>query len=170
MEKVAACGLDFAADAQDRMLARGSHPQMAQIEQKRDAVVLRRYGVVGRRTVDLVALDREFTSTRRALVLAHHARHFERRFLREMVRRRERLGTEVRERGDALADPGAIADQQEMHLPARAPVIEPSLERHLFADMLAQVFDIGPRHTSKFKQIGSVYRVSTTPRPSPSRP
>src|SRR5712692_8952231 len=169
MEKVAARGLDFAADAQDRMLTRGPHPQMPQIEQKGDAVVFRRYRVVRRRAVYLVALDRELASTWRALVLAHHARHFERRFLREVVRRRERLGAEVRERGDALANPGTVANQQEMHLPARAPVVEPSLERHLFADMLAKVFDISPRHVSKFKQIGSVYLVSTTPRPCACR-
>src|SRR5690348_11036953 len=79
-----------------------------------------------------------------------------------MVRRSERLGAEVRKRGDALANRGTVANQQEMHPPARAPVVEPSLERHLFANMLAQVFDISRRHAVKFKQIGSVYRVSPT--------
>ena len=52
-------GLALAADAQDGMLARGADPQMAQVEQERDSVLLGRYRVVLRRAQHPEAAGRE---------------------------------------------------------------------------------------------------------------
>src|ERR1700722_10291679 len=54
----------------------------------------------------------------------------------------------VLNRGDALADTGAIANQQEMNLAARTPIVEPSTQRYFFATMATQSIDIDPRHGS----------------------
>src|SRR5258708_6059045 len=120
MKKIAARRGHLTADAQDCMLARRSNPQMAIVEQERDAVILGRDRIVGRRRHDLDRLHRQLESAGRALVLAHDAGDFERRFLTHMIGRRETLRAEIGERRNALAYAGAVAHLQEMYLAARA--------------------------------------------------
>ena len=119
---------------------------MAQVEQEGDPVLLGRDRVVGRGRVHLEVLDRQLEAAGGALVLAHDAGDFERGLLPQMVGGGERLGAEVVDRGDALANTGAVAHQQEMDFAARAAVVEPSLERHFLAHVTAQFVDIDPRH------------------------
>ena len=58
-----------------------------------------------------------------------------------MIRGGERLGSEVIEGGDALADAGAVAQLEKMNLAAGTPVVEPSRERDLFAGVFRKLFD-----------------------------
>ena len=126
VEKIAARLLDLAAHAQDGILLRRANPQMAQVVQKRDAMLLVRDRIVARGADDLETFRRQLIAAGRALVLAHEAGHLQRGLLAQMICRRERLGAEVVERRDALADAGAVAHLQEMNLAAGAPVVEPS--------------------------------------------
>ena len=59
----------------------------------------------------------------------------------QMVRGRERLGAEVVNGRDALADAGAVAHLQEVNLAAGTPVVEPSGERDFGAGVFREVFD-----------------------------
>src|ERR1700682_3905088 len=117
------------------MLARGADPQMAVVEQERDAVILGRNRIVRRRRNYRERFERQLESARRALVLAHDTGHLERGFLAHVIRRREILRAEIGERGNALAYAGAVAHLQEIYLPARALAREPSLERNFVASV-----------------------------------
>jgi hypothetical protein len=44
---------------------------------------------------------------------------------------------------DALDETRAVADRQEVNLPARPPVVEPSADGDLFAVVLRDLIDIG---------------------------
>ena len=146
VKELARGGGDLVAHAQDRVLARRAHPQMAQVEQKGDPVLLGRDRIVDRGCVDLKALDRQLEAAGRALVFAHHTGHLERGLLPQMVGGGERVGADFIEQGDALAYSGAVAQQQEVDFAARAAIVEPSLERDFLADVTAQFVDIDPRH------------------------
>ena len=143
VEEVADRVDDLVADAEDRLLPLRADPEMAAIEQVVDAVFLRRDGVVvrlghddvHRRDVDLVA----------ALcprVRARGAGHHQRRFLREMVGGLEDLVADRGLRHHGLDEARAVTNRQEVDLAARAFVVEPALERDLFAGVLADVFNV----------------------------
>src|SRR6266481_5410486 len=108
---------------------------MTVVEQERDAVILGRNRIVGRRRNYRERFERQLESARRALVLAHDAGHFERGFLAHMIRGREVLRAEIGERRNALAYAGAVAHLQEMDLPARALAREPSFEGNFVASV-----------------------------------
>jgi hypothetical protein len=117
---------------------------MAVIEQEGDPVLLRRDRILGRLVHHLQIGHPEFVAERRALVLAHRAGDDQRRFLRQMLGARELLGRDVLLEHHALQRAGAVADEQEVQLAARALVVEPSLEGHLLAVMTADVFHVDP--------------------------
>src|ERR1700677_330511 len=130
------------------MLPRRTYPKMPLVEEERYPVLFRRNRIVVRRSDHVDRLDDQLAATRRALVLAHQTRHPQRGFRRQMGGRSKRFGAHVFDRGDALADTGAIANQQEMNLPARTPIVEPSTQRYFFAAMATQSIDIDPCHGS----------------------
>jgi hypothetical protein len=105
--------------------------------------------------------NRQLAAAGSALVLAHDAGYFERSLLPEMVGGSEGIGAEVVYRRHALAHSSAVANQQEMDLAARTPVVEPSLERDFRPDMAAQILDIDPRHAFEFRRLRPDYRAST---------
>src|SRR5579863_2941954 len=131
---------------------------MAQVEEEGRAMLLGRDRIIDRRRENHKTGDGEFATARSPLVLAHDAGDFERGLLPEMVGGGKRLGTEVVDRRYALAYSGAVANQQEMDFPARAPIVEPSFEGHFLAEMAAQVLDIDPRHALKFRRLRADYR------------
>src|SRR5579885_3579081 len=128
------------------MLARRAHPEMTQIEQERDAMLFRGDWIVGGWRIDAEALDRQLETAGRAPLFAHHAGHLERGLLPEVIGCGERLRADLVQQRDALAHPGAVAQQQKMDLAARAAIIEPSLERHFLAHVTAERVDIDPGH------------------------
>src|SRR5207245_6713480 len=131
---------DLVADAQDRLLPLAADPQVPAVEQIVDAVLLRRDGEVVRLADDLQRLDVDFVAARRALVGARGAGDDDGGFLREMIGRLEQLVADRRLRHHALNEPGAVAENQEMDLAARAAVVKPPLDGDLFALVLPDVF------------------------------
>ena len=119
---------------------------MPQVEQKGDPVLFGRDRIVGRGRVNLEVLDRQLETAGCAFVLAYEAGDLERSLLPQMVGGGEGVGANFIEHGDALANSGAVAQQQEMDFAARAAVVEPSLERHFCAHVAAQFANIDPRH------------------------
>ncbi len=95
IEELAAGAHHLAADAQDGVLAGGAQPEMAMIEQERDAVLLRRDRVLRRLVQHLELGDAELVAERGAIVLAHGAGDDQRRFLRQVVGARELLRRHV---------------------------------------------------------------------------
>ncbi len=65
-----------------------------------------------------------------------------------MVGGGETLRADIGHRGDALADSGAVADQQEMDFAAGAAAVEPSPQRHLLAGMGGELIDIDAVHAT----------------------
>src|SRR5271168_1694715 len=121
---------------------------MTVVEQKGDPVILGRDRIVGGGRNDRERFERELESAGCALVLAHDAGHLERGFLAHVIRRRETLRAEIRERRDALAYAGAVAHLDKMYLAARALTREPSFERDFVAGVFGQFFDVDARHVS----------------------
>src|SRR5947208_6328475 len=111
---------DLGAYAHDRLLAIRSEPEMAVIEEKGDAVLLRRDRILGGALDDVDIRHAELVSDRSARVGAHHAGHLERGFLRQVVGERERFLRHVGLREDALDRAGPVAYLEEVELAARA--------------------------------------------------
>src|ERR1700722_4837909 len=109
---------------------------MAKVVKERDAMLLGRNRIVTRGADDGKTFCAQLVATGRPLVFAHDAAYLQRRFLTQMIGSGERLGAEVIERRDALADAGSVAHLEEMNLAAGAPVVEPSGERDFFAGVL----------------------------------
>src|SRR5207249_9953756 len=117
---------DLGAHAHDRLLAIRSEPEMAVIEEKGDAVLLRRDRILGGALDDVEIRHAELVSDRSARVGAHHAGHFERGFLREVIGERERFLRHVGLREDALDRAGPVAYLEEVELAARAAARQPA--------------------------------------------
>ena len=114
---------------------------MPQVVQERDAMLLGRDRIIVGGADDAEAFRGELVAAGRALVLAHDAGHLQRSLLAQMVGGRERVGAEIVERRDALADAGAVAQLEEVNLAAGAPVVEPSGERDFRADVFRKLLD-----------------------------
>ncbi len=142
VEEVAHGVDDFVANPQDRLLARRADPQVAAIHQVVDAVLLRRDGIVLRLGHDLEAADVELEAAGRPGVGAGGACHRERALLRQMVGAAEGFLADGGLRHDALDEPGAVAQRQEMNLAARPAVVQPAAERDGFAGVRGNVFDV----------------------------
>ena len=117
--------------AQDRLLPRRADPEVTPIEQVVDAMFLRRDGEVVRFVMDVEADDVDLVAARRARVGAHGAGHRERRLLREVVGLLERLLADGRLRHHRLDEAAAVAHLEEVNLPARAAVVQPSVDGDL---------------------------------------
>ena len=113
--------------AQDRLLPLGADPEVPAVEQVVDAVLLRRDRVVVRLADDLEALDVDLVAARRPLVGARRAGDDDRRFLRQVIGRLEQLVADRGLRHHRLDEAGAVAEDQEMDLAARAAVVQPPL-------------------------------------------
>ena len=132
---------DLVANPQDGLLPLRADPEMAAVEEKVDAVLLRRNRIVVRRADDLQALDVDLVAARRPLVGACRPRNDDRRFLAQMIRRRKQLVADGSLRHHGLNEAGTVAQDEEMNLPARTPVVQPPLDGDLFTLVLADVFD-----------------------------
>ena len=152
VEEVAAGVDDLVPDAQDRLLPRRADPQVAPVHQVVDAVLLRRDGVVVRLADDLEAADVELVAARRAGIGADRAGHDDGALLAEVIGRDEDLGADRGLRHHRLDEAGAVADGQEVQLPARPPVVQPALERDGLADVPGDVLDVG-RHGDYSKLV-----------------
>src|SRR5207237_10079598 len=114
------------ADGLGARLAVGWERGRAVIEEKGDAVLLRRDRILGGALDDVEIRHAELVSDRSARVGAHHAGHLERGFLREVIGERERFLRHVGLREDALDRAGPVAYLEEVELAARAAAGEPS--------------------------------------------
>jgi hypothetical protein len=114
IEVIAARFHDFAAYAKERMLARGTQPEMAMIKQKSNPVFFRGNGVVVCFLDDLEVFDCEFKPDRRARVGSHGTGDSERRFLRQVISKLEHLRGNLSFENNTLDDACAIADLQEV--------------------------------------------------------
>src|SRR5215468_7987306 len=83
---------------------------------------------------------------------ARVAAHDDRRFLRQVIGRLEELVADCRLRHHALNEPGAVAENQEVDLAARAAIVQPSLDGDLFALVLPDVFYVDVSHRSIFSR------------------
>src|SRR5437870_10184349 len=117
---------------------------MAVIEEKGDAVLLRRDRILGGALDDVDIRHAELVSDRSARVGAHHAGHLERGFLRQVVGERERFLRHVGLREDALDRAGPVAYLEEVELAARAAAGEPAPHAYGAAPVPAHAPD-GPR-------------------------
>ena len=69
-----------------------------------------------------------------------------------MIRLPERVFSYGLLRHDALDEPGAVTQREEVDLAARAAVVQPSFDGDLFAFVLADVFYIDVSHRSIFSR------------------
>ena len=129
-------------DAEDRLLARSPDPQVPAVHQVVDAVFLRRDGVVLRFGHDLELADVELEAARRPGVGAHRAGDDDGALLRQVIGASEGLVAHRRLRHDALDEPGAVAQGQEVDLAARPAVVQPAAEGHRLAGVAGDVFDV----------------------------
>ena len=134
---------DFVPDPENGLLALGTHPEVAPIEQIIDAVLLRRDRKVVRGADDLQVLDVDLVAARRALVGASRAGDDHRSLLREMIGAREQLVSDRRLRHHGLDEAASVPQDEEMNLPARTPVVKPPLDGDFLALVPADVFDVG---------------------------
>ena len=143
-------------DAQDRLLALSTNPQMAPVEQVVDAVLFRRNRVIVRLADDLDALHVDLVSARRAFVGSDRAGDDDRGFLREVIGGFEQLVACGGLRHHRLDEAGAVADDQKMNFPARSPVVEPAFERDFLAFVLPDVLDVDVRHIHQVARRRSI--------------
>ena len=128
--------------AEDRLLPLSPDPQVPAIQQEIDAVLLRRDRVVVRLADDLVVLDVDLVAARRPLVRPGRAGDDDGGFLGEVIRRLERLVADRGFRHDRLDEAGAVPQNQEVDLAARAAVVQPPLDRDLLPVVRADVLDV----------------------------
>ena len=138
--------LHLRADAQHGVLLRRAHPEVAQVHEEVDAVLLRRDRVVLRLAQDLDGRRRHLVPARGALVLAHGSGDPERAFLGRALGGIPHFGRDIGARHDALEVPGSVADDEELDLSRGALVVEPPLHRRRGAGLLANPGDRGRFH------------------------
>src|SRR4029077_13571155 len=98
----------------------GAQPQVPMLEQKRDAVFLRRDGEIGAQAEDAEIGRLHFDPTRRASLDPHDARDFERRLLSKFPERVPDFGGNVLLGENRLHQPGAVAHHDERDFAAGA--------------------------------------------------
>ena len=113
----------FVADAQDRLLARRAQPEVTAVHQVVDAVFLRRDRIVLRFGDDLEPADIELEPAWRSRVRPRRPGDGNRALLRQVVGAREGVLADCRFRHDALKEPGAVAQRQEVNLSARTAIV-----------------------------------------------
>src|SRR5689334_5814919 len=123
---------------------------MTVVHQEVGAVLLRRdRELAGRRAERDDLLHADLVLALALAVLLHGARHADGRLLREPRDAVERLVADVAFERDALHDAEAVAQLDERELAARTQVVDPALQRHVFADVrreLARVDRAGRCH------------------------
>ena len=133
LKKSRTCVDDLVPHPQDRRLALGTNPQVAAIQQVVDAVLLRRDRVLVRGSVDVDARHVDLVSAPGARVGPDGSGDRQRRLLREMIRARKRLVPDGGLRHHRLDESRAVADDQEVDLPARPAVVQPPVDGDLLA-------------------------------------
>ncbi len=134
---------DLGAYAQDRVLSLAPQPQVTVVHQEVDAVFLGRDGVLlGRDPDDLERLHLQLVLALAFRVRLHGPGDHQRGLLGQRARLLEEGGAHVSLGDDPLDHPGAVTDLEELDLLAAAPVVEPTPERDLLADVLCQIFDV----------------------------
>ena len=139
-----AAGLDERmAHLEDRRLPLRADPEVALVQEEGRAVLLRRDRKINARPDELEVAKGKLDAARRALVLAYDAGHANGRLLGDRGTLREDVLGKLRLHGDALHGPASVPNEEKLELPARAPVVEPSLNPNFLADSLPKRPDPG---------------------------
>ncbi len=124
------------------VLALGTEPQVPMVQEKARPVLLGRDRKLFRDLIHLEPAYGELVASRRTRVLAHGARQRERALLSERLRLLPGGFGYVRFGDDRLHEAGAVAEDQELKLPARAPVVKPTLHGDGLAFVAGELIDI----------------------------
>ncbi len=143
VEEVAHGVDDLVAHAQDRGLPLGADPQVAAIHQVINAVFLWRNGVVTGFVYDLETAGDQLVTAGLPRVFLDHAGDDDGAFLAEVIGPGKGGLVDVAFPHDDLDEARAVANRQEMNLPARSAVVEPALDGDGRADVVADLVDIG---------------------------
>ena len=114
---------------------------MAEVHEKRRAVLLRRDRIVLGELNDLEGLDAELHAAGRARLAAHCAGDAHRRLLRDLLHRLPRLVGDFFLEDDALEIAAAVANDRKLQLPRSALVVEPAVDHDLLADVPRELLD-----------------------------
>src|SRR5262249_30129432 len=132
IEEVTTSFDDLSADAQNRRLARCSHPEVAMVHQNIDAVFFQRnweWLIVWNTLNDLHVRNIQLVTTGGALVGSHFTFDDHARFLREILNRIEHFRSDCVLRNYPLDRARAVAKNREQQLTALAQVVEPPADR-----------------------------------------
>ena len=127
---------------QDRALPGAAQPQVPLLLEEADAVLLRLDGVAGLALQHAKVRSVKLVADGRAGILRHLAAHLDRRFLRRVLGGGEGGFGNVFLGDDALDDPGAVAELQEMELAAGPLPVQPASQHDLFALVRGDVPDV----------------------------
>src|SRR5256712_4243986 len=133
MEEIADRLGDLAPEPQECMLLRGAQPEVAVVEEKVGAVLLRADRIVVRQLVNHDRPELHLVAPRGAIVLADDSGHLQRRFLRHFLAGLEDRGADLRLEGHRLRVPGPVTDDQEGQLALLPLVVQPAADAHLLA-------------------------------------
>ena len=118
---------DRVPNAQDGMLAFAAKPQVSVVHQEISSVLLGRDGVVIGSAKHLQARHAKLKFISPFGVRAHHASQLKRGLLGELACQLKRFLANVVLADDALHDPHAVAELQEMHRFPRPTIVKPAL-------------------------------------------
>src|SRR5690606_17726033 len=136
---------DAVAHAHDGPLPAAPQPQVPPVHEELDAVLLRRDGVALGAGEQPHAVGLHLDPAHLPLVGADGAGDLEGALLRGLLGRAERGPVHGPGVDDALDDPGAVAEDEEVEALRAALVVEPPLQRDAGADVLGEGFDAGER-------------------------
>src|SRR5256712_2676327 len=143
VEKIADRLDDLVAHTGDRHLLLGAQPQMAVLEQERDAMFLGRDRKLGARPEDLQVrgLQLDAAPPRSSSVETHHARHLERSLLSKFPERVPDIRRHILLGDHCLQEARAVAHHDERDLAARARRRYPAAHRDRLPSVLRQLLD-----------------------------
>ncbi len=133
---------DGVTDLADAPLALGAEMQVAVAHEEIDAVGLGRDGIaLGGRDDPGVGYG-QFVASDTAGVGADDSGDAQRGFLAQVLEAVEQLFGDVGLFDDALAEAGAVAEDDELNLAAGAAVVDPAVEGDFLADVVLQLIDV----------------------------
>ena len=152
IEEIADRPREGMADFQNRRLARRTDPEMAVSQKEIDAVRFARDRILGGGMDYLHVFDRQFVTTRSALIPADRPAHRQGGFLGKMTG-----GFEVVCIGgfdDALTQSGTVTQEEEEDAPSRTAAVKPAAQAHLAVFVAGQfaygdMFEVHERKDSR---------------------
>ena len=133
---------------QYRVCPAGAEPEVTTVHQKIDAVLLGSDGIVVRNMYDLEVAHVHLKAARGALLLPDPSCQGERSLLGQLIEPGKHVLGDAPLHHHPLEVAGAVAEDRETYLAARALVIQPALDRDGFSLVRRQVFDINAVHRS----------------------